>query len=52
MFDPFGKGDEMGRFQHGSTVILFAPHDFALCEGFELGARVAMGCPLLRLPPP
>ena len=49
---PFGKGDEMGWFEHGSTVILLAPHGFALCEGVEPGVRVAMGRPLLRLPPP
>ena len=27
---PFGKGDEMGWFQHGSTVIVLAPASFSL----------------------
>jgi len=44
------KGDEMGWFEHGSTVVLFAPGDFALCEGVEEGATVRMGEPLMRLP--
>jgi phosphatidylserine decarboxylase len=48
---PFGKGDEMGWFQHGSTLILFAPPGFALCEGVRQGARIATGSALLRLPP-
>src|SRR5262252_4203766 len=44
------KGDEMGWFEHGSTVVLFAPGDFTLCEGVEEGATVRMGEPLMRLP--
>ena len=28
---PSCKGQEMGCFQHGSTIILFAPADFDLC---------------------
>ena len=47
----FGKGDKMGWLQHGPTVILFAPHGFALCEGVKPGARAAVGRPLLRPPP-
>jgi len=44
------KGDEMGWFEHGSTIIVFAPAGFALCPGIETGARVRMGMPLLFLP--
>jgi phosphatidylserine decarboxylase len=46
----FGKGDEMGWFEHGSTVILFAPEDFSLCDTIKEGATIRMGEPLMRLP--
>jgi phosphatidylserine decarboxylase len=44
------KGEEMGWFQHGSTIIVFAPAGFTLHESVQPGARVRMGQPLLRLP--
>jgi len=47
---PFKKGQEMGWFQHGSTIILFAPDGFALCESVQEGAVIRMGQPLMRLP--
>jgi phosphatidylserine decarboxylase len=46
----YAKGAEMGWFEHGSTIIVFAPRGFALHEGLREGARVRMGEPLLRLP--
>jgi len=45
------KGDELGWFEHGSTIIVFAPAGFGLCEGIEPGKRIRMGEPLLRLAP-
>ena len=45
-----GKGEEMGWFEHGSTIVVFAPHGFAPCAGVESGRRIRMGEPLLRLP--
>lgn len=45
----FAKGEEMGWFQHGSTIIVFAPKGFSLCEGIKDGAQVRMGQALLRL---
>ena len=33
------------------TIILLAPAGFTLCEGLQVGARVRMGSPLMRLPP-
>ena len=33
----FGKGQEMGWFEHGSTIIVFAPDDFSLCENVREG---------------
>jgi len=44
----FAKGQEMGWFQHGSTVIVLAPPGFALCEGLAQGTQVRMGQALLR----
>jgi phosphatidylserine decarboxylase len=46
----FRKGEHMGRFQHGSTIIVFAPCGFALCDGVREGARIRVGERLMRLP--
>lgn len=42
------KGDELGYFQHGSTIILFASGDHTFCADTETGSRVQMGQALLR----
>jgi phosphatidylserine decarboxylase len=47
---PFRKGEEMGWFEHGSTIIVFAPEGFELCAGAYEGAVIRMGQPLMRLP--
>ena len=46
----FKKGDEMGWFEHGSTIIVFAPDGFELCDGVSEGTEIRMGLPLMRLP--
>ena len=46
----FSKGEEMGWFEHGSTIIVLAPKDFSLCDTIKEGARIRMGEPLMRLP--
>jgi len=46
----FEKGEEMGWFEHGSTIIVFAPKGFTLCENVRRQATIRMGQPLLRLP--
>ena len=46
----FRKGEEMGWFELGSTIIVFAPAGFALCDGISETAVVRMGQPLLKLP--
>lgn len=48
----FRKGGEMGWFEHGSTIIVFAPEGFGLCDGIAEGKETRMGVPLLRLPAP
>jgi phosphatidylserine decarboxylase len=45
-----GKGDEMGWFQHGSTIIVLAPEDLLPCENLVTGQRIRMGQQLFRLP--
>lgn len=45
------KGAEMGWFEHGSTILIFAPPGFALCPGVTEGSRIRAGAALLRLPP-
>ena len=44
------KGEEMGGFQHGSTVIVFVPAGFELADGISTGTRIRMGQALMRLP--
>jgi phosphatidylserine decarboxylase len=46
----FAKGDEMGWFEHGSTILVFAPAGFAFCDGVREGATIRMGEPLMRVP--
>ena len=46
----FKKGEEMGWFQHGSTIIVFAPQGFSLSPGIAQGQRIALGEALLQLP--
>jgi phosphatidylserine decarboxylase len=46
---PFSKGEEMGWFQHGSTVIVLAPASFSLCDSVREGAIIRVGQPLMRL---
>ena len=49
---PHAKGQEMGWFQHGSTIIVFAPPGFELCPGITEGSRLRVGMPLMRIPAP
>ena len=45
---PLAKGAEMGWFEHGSTLLLFAPGGYALCDGITNGARIRMGQRLMK----
>jgi phosphatidylserine decarboxylase len=44
------KGDELGWFEHGSTIIVLAPESFEFADGVVDGARIRAGEPLLRKP--
>jgi phosphatidylserine decarboxylase len=46
----FAKGEEMGWFQHGSTILVFAPEGFALEQQVREGTLIRAGEPLMRLP--
>jgi phosphatidylserine decarboxylase len=46
----FRKGEELGWFEHGSTMIVFAPEGFSLCQNVREGAAIRVGESLMRLP--
>ncbi len=43
------KGDEMGWFEHGSTIIVLTPGGLEMAEGLREGSHIRMGRALLRL---
>ena len=43
------RGEEMGWFQHGSTIIAFVPPGVRLAEGLQVGTPVRMGQALFKL---
>jgi phosphatidylserine decarboxylase len=47
---PMRKGEELGWFEHGSTILVFAPPGFELRPGLVSGERLRMGEPLLIRP--
>jgi len=46
----FQKGDEMGWFEHGSTIIVLAPEGFRLCDGVREGTPIRVGQAIMRTP--
>ena len=42
------KGQELGWFEHGSTILVFVPRGFALAEGVATGRPIRMGQALMR----
>jgi phosphatidylserine decarboxylase len=47
---PVTKGQELGWFEHGSTIIVFAPPGVPLVPGINSGQRLRMGQALMGLP--
>ncbi|MGB6306618.1 MAG: archaetidylserine decarboxylase [Steroidobacteraceae bacterium] len=43
------RGEEMGWFEHGSTIIVFAPRGACLSDTVFEGGRIQMGRPLMRI---
>jgi phosphatidylserine decarboxylase len=46
----YRKGDEMGWFEHGSTIVVLAPSSWSLSANVQSGATIRMGEPLFRMP--
>jgi len=44
----YKKGDEMGYFEHGSTIILFTTDKYKFCESIKTGSRINMGQALMQ----
>jgi phosphatidylserine decarboxylase len=44
----FRKGDEMGHFRHGSTIVVFGTAGLELCPNVREGAGIRMGEPLFQ----
>jgi phosphatidylserine decarboxylase len=40
------KGDELGWFEHGSTIIMLAPEHYGFCDNVAEGKRIRAGEPL------
>ena len=47
----YRKGDEMGWFEHGSTIVVLAPETLSLADNVQTGTVIRQGQPLLSLPP-
>jgi phosphatidylserine decarboxylase len=45
----FRKGQEMGWFEHGSTIIVLAPRGFIVSPNVQAGVVIRMGEKLMRL---
>ncbi|MPZ41142.1 MAG: phosphatidylserine decarboxylase [Rhizobiales bacterium] len=45
----YRKGDEMGWFEHGSTIVVLAPSTLSLAGSVRTGTVIRQGQPLLRL---
>jgi len=46
----FVKGEEMGWFEHGSTILVFVPKTFAFVPELTTGQGIQMGQALFKLP--
>jgi phosphatidylserine decarboxylase len=45
---PVRRGEEMGWFEHGSTILVFVPPHWQPATGVEAGAHIRMGQALVR----
>ena len=46
----FVKGEEMGWFEHGSTILVFVPKSFEFVPELFTGQGIQMGQALFKLP--
>jgi phosphatidylserine decarboxylase len=47
----YRKGDQMGWFEHGSTIVMLASASWSFADGIETGTVIRQGQALMRLPP-
>jgi phosphatidylserine decarboxylase len=45
----YRKGDEMGWFEHGSTIVMLAPSSWSFADNVQAGTIIRQGQPLMRL---
>lgn len=45
----YAKGQEMGYFQHGSTIIVFADRSLCLAPALHEGLQIRLGQPLMHI---
>jgi phosphatidylserine decarboxylase len=45
------KGEELGWFEHGSTIIMLAPEHYRFCDNVGEGKRIRAGEPLFLMAP-
>ncbi len=45
----YSKGDELGWFEHGSTIILLFPEHYQFAPGIREGTTIRMGEPLIQV---
>src|SRR5262249_25708466 len=48
----FVKGQELGYFESGSTIVMFASNDFEFLENVVEGSTIRVGDPLFTHPAP
>ena len=46
----FEKGQELGWFEHGSTILVFVPKGFSFAEGMEEGTHLQVGQAIFNTP--
>ena len=46
---PLARGEEMGWFEHGSTIIVFAPRGACLSDAVQKGGRIQVGRALMEI---
>lgn len=44
----YRKGEEMGHFEHGSTIVVFSTDNFRFAPGLKTGQRINVGEPILQ----
>ena len=46
----FEKGQELGWFEHGSTILIFVPKEFKFADDIHEGMPLQMGKTIFKIP--